>query len=96
MKKILFLSLILFCSYGAYSQKEKTWSVELGGSSYNYLLNTPKNYYNDIDNRGEVNYNKFNYESYILVSKYISWIKLSTGIMYSTKNLRRNNRRNNA
>jgi len=76
----LFLILLLLCSSSAFSQKVNPWSLEVGASSYCYVF---------ADNRNN-NSNKFNYEFYILPSKSFSWIKLTTGIMYSTKRINRN------
>jgi hypothetical protein len=80
MKRILLIICLCFLSLGAFSQKKNAWSLEIGASTYNYFLRHPYM---------EMNSNRFNYEFYILPSKQFSWIKLTTGIMYSTKNIRR-------
>ncbi|MBP1646163.1 MAG: hypothetical protein H6Q16_1738 [Bacteroidetes bacterium] len=75
----LFLILLLLCSSSVFSQKVNPWSLELGASTYNYVF----------DNNLQNNSNNFNYEFYMLPSKSFSWIKLTTGIMYSTKRINR-------
>ncbi len=77
MRKLFFI-LLLFCSSSAFSQKVNPWSLAIGGSSYGYVFDSW------IDDYA----NKFNYEFYILPSKNFSWLKLTTGIMYSTKNIK--------
>ncbi len=78
MKKVLIILMVLYANI-AFSQKANPWSLELGASTYNYIF---------ADNRDN-NSNKCNYEFYILPSKSFSWIKLTTGIMYSTKRINR-------
>ncbi len=78
MKKAIIIFLLL-CSNIVFSQRVNPWSLEIGASTYNYVF---------ADNRNN-NSNKFNYEFYILPSKSFSWIKLTTGIMYSTKRINR-------
>lgn len=77
MRKV-FLILLLLCSSSVFSQKVNPWSLEIGASSYGYVFDSW------IDNYA----NKLNYEFYILPSKNFSWLKLTTGIMYSTKNIK--------
>lgn len=77
MKKVLIILMVFYANI-AFSQKTNPWSLEIGASTYNYIF---------VDNN---NSNKFNYEFYILPSKSFSWIKLTTGIMYSSKNLKYN------
>ncbi len=74
----LFLILLLFCSSSSFSQKVNSWSLAIGASTYNYVF----------DSRIDDYANKFNYEFYILPSKNFSFLKLTTGIMYSTKNIK--------
>src|SRR5574344_2237680 len=74
----LFLILLLLCSSSAFSQKVNPWSLAIGASTYNYVF----------DSRIDDYANKFNYEFYILPSKNFSFLKLTTGIMYSTKNIK--------
>ena len=74
----LFLILLLLCSSSAFSQKVNPWSLAIGASSYGYVFDSW------IDDYA----NKFNYEFYILPSKNFSCLKLTTGIMYSTKNIK--------
>lgn len=74
MKKVLIILMVFYANI-AFSQKANPWSLEIGASHYNYVF---------TDNN---NSNKFNYEFYILPSKSFSWIKLTTGIMYSTKRI---------
>ncbi|MDD3995720.1 MAG: hypothetical protein PHG98_04370 [Bacteroidales bacterium] len=76
MKKVLIILMVFYANI-AFSQKANPWSLEIGASTYNYIF---------VDNN---NSNKFNYEFYILPSKSFSWIKLTTGIMYSTKRINR-------
>ena len=77
MKKVLIILMVIYANI-VFSQKANPWSLEIGASTYNYIF---------VDNN---NSNKFNYEFYILPSKSFSWIKLTTGIMYSSKNLKYN------
>ena len=77
MRKV-FLILLLLCSSSVFSQKANPWSLAIGGSSYGYVFDSW------IDNYA----NKFNYEFYILPSKNFSCLRLTTGIMYSTKNIK--------
>lgn len=78
MKKVLIILMVLYANI-AFSQKANPWSLELGASSYNYV------FYNNLHNYS----NNFNYEFYLLPSKSFSWIKLTTGIMFSTKRINR-------
>ncbi|MCK9321837.1 MAG: hypothetical protein M0P32_07535, partial [Bacteroidales bacterium] len=78
MKKVLIILMVFYANI-AFSQKANPWSLEIGASTYNYIF---------ADNRDN-NSNKCNYEFYILPSKSFSWIKLTTGIMYSTKRINR-------
>ena len=81
----LFLILLLLCSSSSFSQKVNPWSVEIGASHYDYsLIDNPYN-----------NTNGFNYEFYILPSKNFSFLKLTTGLMYSTKNIKHYRSTNN-
>ncbi|MDY4790284.1 MAG: hypothetical protein SO179_06950 [Bacteroidales bacterium] len=77
MRKV-FLILLLLCSSSVFSQKANPWSLAIGASSYGYVFDSW------IDDYA----NKFNYEFYILPSKNFSCLKLTTGIMYSTKNIK--------
>jgi hypothetical protein len=79
MKRIILIICLCFLSLGAFSQKKNAWSLEVGASTYAYNINEIYD-----------NYNRFNYEFFIFTSKNFSLIKLTTGIMYSTKNIRMN------
>lgn len=76
MKQVFFILLLVFCTNNSFSQKENPWSLEIGGSSYDYILSKDR-----LDEYS----NKFNKEVYILPSKQFSWIKLTSGIMFSTE-----------
>ncbi len=78
MKKVLIIIMVLYANI-AFSQKANPWSLEIGASTYNYV------FYNNLHNYS----NNFNYEFYLLPSKSFSWIKLTTGIMFSTKRINR-------
>lgn len=82
MKQVFFILLLVFCANNSFSQKENPWSLEIGGSSYDYILSKDR-----LDEYS----NKFNKEFYLLPSKQFSWIKLTSGIMFSTKSIKYNN-----
>jgi hypothetical protein len=79
MKRILLIICLCFLSLGAFSQKKNAWSLEATSGTYLYYL-IQQNEYDKYSNR-------FNYEFSLIGSRYFSMLKLSTGIMYSTKNI---------
>jgi hypothetical protein len=79
MKRIILIICLCFLSLGAFSQKKNAWSLEATSGTYLYYL-IQQNEYDKYSNR-------FNYEFSLIGSRYFSMLKLSTGIMYSTKNI---------
>jgi hypothetical protein len=86
MKKLILIICLCFLSLGAFSQKKNAWSLETGASTYAYIFPS-EDYISSNTGFYQRGDNNFNYSAFILLSKYYYPLRISTGIIYFTKNI---------